>query len=85
MVFAGLAPTYGLCNGRRGFRCGGLRFFGLLKMTPWAIGMPVASGLAQAQDDTVVCVILNDQRERRISGYGQGVGLCFGAGWVVVA
>ena len=26
------------------------------------------------------CVILSDQRERRISGYGLGVGLCCGAG-----
>jgi hypothetical protein len=28
------------------------------------------------------CVILIDQRERRISCYGQGVGFCLG-GWVV--
>ena len=51
---------------------------------------PVLSVSRRAQDDTVFLasrfgVILSDQWERGISCYGQGVGLCFGAGWVVVA
>jgi len=46
---------------------------------------PVLSVSRRAQDDTVFLasrfgVILIDQRERRISWYGRGVGLCFGAG-----